>query len=153
MACAIKTVCPCPYIWKNQIQKSKNGSKETHCFSGFCYLIIACCVFLTSGNTSIKQENVTPESVHISGKRIWNSNQCSTCHSIFGLGGHLGPDLTNLNSRQDKSYIHNIIRTGLKKMPAYDLTDAEIQSLHAYFQYLNELGSYPGKSVKEDYFG
>lgn len=119
----------------------------------FGYIVVACCVFFSSGNAKNHNASSSQHGSYLEGKQIWNSHQCSICHSIFGLGGHLGPDLTNVSSRQDDIYIRNIIRTGVKKMPSYDLSDEEMSALYDYFYYLNTLGTYPGKSVKEDYFG
>jgi nitric oxide reductase subunit C len=124
-------------------------------FIAFCYLTICVLVVFTSG-----QQNNHPMSVDVSnadrmekGKTVWQQNGCVVCHSIYGLGGHLGPDLTNVFSRMGESYIQNIVTTGLKKMPAYTFSSTELQSLTAYFEYLDQLGKYPLNSVREEYFG
>ncbi|MCH7870146.1 MAG: c-type cytochrome, partial [Planctomycetes bacterium] len=43
-----------------------------------------------------------------SGLAIWRENNCQACHQIYGYGGFLGPDLTNLMDRrpdEDWKYI------------------------------------------------
>lgn len=88
------------------------------------------------------------------GKRIWEANGCFACHSIFGLGGHLGPDLTNVMDNRDAAYIHHVLKTGLNRMPAYsEFTPAELDALVAYFEYLRGLGAYPLQSPWTQSFG
>ena len=33
------------------------------------------------------------------GRLVWQKYNCHTCHQLYGLGGYLGPDLTNVYSR------------------------------------------------------
>ena len=42
-------------------------------------------------------------SIHLSkkaieGENIWLQKNCNSCHQLYGLGGYLGPDLTNIFS-------------------------------------------------------
>ena len=38
----------------------------------------------------------------INGENIWLKNNCNSCHQLYGLGGYLGPDLTNIYSTKGK---------------------------------------------------
>ncbi len=38
----------------------------------------------------------------IRGEDIWLKNNCNSCHQLYGLGGYLGPDLTNVYSVNGK---------------------------------------------------
>ena len=52
------------------------------------------------------------------GAQIFSSN-CSTCHSINGQGGNLGPDLTNIGSRSDEVLLTSILDPS--RMVSYEL--------------------------------
>ena len=40
-----------------------------------------------------------------SGKRVFQSEPCLSCHSLNGSGGHVGPDLTHVGSRRSADWI------------------------------------------------
>ena len=70
------------------------------------------------------------------GREIWRRHNCSSCHSLYGLGGFLGPDLTRLARTRSAGYMQSIIRNGNGLMPAFDLGKEESAALYAFFQYL-----------------
>ncbi|MCO6460684.1 MAG: cytochrome c [Saprospiraceae bacterium] len=74
------------------------------------------------------------------GKQIWQDNNCTACHQIYGLGGFLGPDLTNVFSKLSDEQISVKIRTGNNIMPSYNLTDKQMKELIAYLRSLNRSG-------------
>ncbi len=43
------------------------------------------------------------------GEEIFKAQGCSSCHSIGGVGGKIGPDLTHVGSRRDKDWIEEQI--------------------------------------------
>ncbi|MGC9452608.1 MAG: c-type cytochrome [Oceanipulchritudo sp.] len=118
------------------------------------YVAILCAVLLSSGRSVNHPINAAGETRRaITGKQIWQNSGCIVCHSIYGLGGHLGPDLTNVRRRFDGTYIRYIIKNGFRKMPAYPLEQDELEALVQYFDYLNQLGTYPLQSPLHDAFG
>jgi len=40
------------------------------------------------------------------GQRVYQDNNCSSCHSINGIGGTVGPELTHVGSRRDRKWIY-----------------------------------------------
>lgn len=74
------------------------------------------------------------------GRLVWQKYNCQSCHQLYGLGGFLGPDLTNVTSAKGKnnSYILGMVRSGTSQMPAFELQeneeDALIEFLHAVDQ-------------------
>ena len=73
------------------------------------------------------------------GKAIYQQYNCQSCHQVYGLGGYLGPDLTNAWS--DPSRGENIIRALLKsggnRMPNFNFDQQQIESLIAYLKYID----------------
>ena len=112
----------------------------------FYNLIVATTVILSAGN----KDAVSKEDY---GVEIWRSKNCSACHSIFGLGGHIGPDLTNTYSKGGKEYLDNVLKNGLRNMPDLKLSKTERKKLIQYLEHVNSLGEYPLKSFTDNPFG
>ncbi len=87
------------------------------------------------------------------GREVWLNYACQTCHSIYGLGGHLGPDLTNTASEGMGAYIRIVVREGRLGMPAFNLTERELDDLMAYLEMINASGHYPPRSLNDSVFG
>ena len=53
------------------------------------------------------------------GRLVWQNYNCEACHQLYGLGGYLGPDLTNVYSCIGKGpvYIKAMIKSGTGTMP------------------------------------
>lgn len=52
------------------------------------------------------------------GKRLFQAQNCSSCHSIGGVGGSVGPDLSQVGSRRDLAWLHEYIENPKGKNPA-----------------------------------
>jgi mono/diheme cytochrome c family protein len=122
------------------------------------YLGIAVVVMFSSGGAAHHHiEGGMAESGRPSvalGKGLWQQHGCGACHSIFGLGGHLGPDLTNVMRRRDETYLQHVIARGFGKMPSYaSLTLPEREWLIAYLGYVDQLADYPLQSPWTQAFG
>ena len=77
------------------------------------------------------------------GRRVWLSHNCSACHQVYGLGGFLGPDLTNVWSRRGPAHVRRVLRDGWQDMPKLNLREDEVESLERYFEYLDSTGEFP----------
>jgi len=89
----------------------------------------------------------------IMGQELWRSNGCGHCHSVYGVGGHFGPDLTNAISRRGDEYARAIISFGGARMPPQSLSDSELDQMIAYLSFIDATGTYPLQSFWKDYFG
>ena len=87
------------------------------------------------------------------GVRLWRSRNCAACHALYGLGGHLGPDLTNVISRRGRPYAAYVLSAGKGRMSAYALTESEGDALLDYLESFDALGQYPLKSPHAKPFG
>jgi nitric oxide reductase subunit C len=74
------------------------------------------------------------------GKLLWQQYNCNSCHQVYGLGGYLGPDLTNVYSRRGSGYITGLLKSGTVTMPDFHLKEAEIKSFLAYFENMDATG-------------
>lgn len=87
------------------------------------------------------------------GQLAWRNNACTSCHSIYGLGGHTGPDLTNAYSRVGEGYIRVVLEHGVRAMPALALSEDEIHAIIAYLRHADATGVYPAPNAFVSAFG
>jgi len=68
------------------------------------------------------------------GAELFVSSGCQHCHTIGGVGGHRGPNLSNIGRTKSKTEIRSQIIGGSKIMPSFrdSLDPAEIADLVAY---------------------
>lgn len=87
------------------------------------------------------------------GKILWQQNNCNSCHQVYGLGGYLGPDLTNVYSLRGPAYIRAFLQNGTNIMPDFKLQEDEIKSLIAYLQNINASGKADPRKFSIQYNG
>jgi nitric oxide reductase subunit C len=81
----------------------------------------------------------------IIGQQLWQENNCWSCHQIYGLGGYLGPDLTNIYSDKNKgpNYIKAFLNSGIKSMPKFNFSEEEKEAIVTYLKHIDNTGFYP----------
>lgn len=96
----------------------------------------------------IPTEKLTSEAVR--GQQLFQNNRCWSCHQLYGLGGYLGPDLTNIYSDEKKgsSYIKAFLNSGVKSMPQFHFDEAEKNALVEYLKQVDQTGIYPNYDAK-----
>ena len=82
------------------------------------------------------------------GKTLWQQHNCGACHQVYGLGGFLGPDLTNVYSIREADYIKAFIQAGTKTMPAFNMSDNEMAALLSYLKDVDASGIADPRSFK-----
>ena len=82
------------------------------------------------------------------GKTLWQRYNCTACHQVYGLGGFLGPDLTNVYARRNEAHIRAMLRSGTNTMPVYPLSDTEIGDLLAYLKHVDGSGQADPRTFK-----
>ena len=96
-------------------------------------------------------QNLT-ESVKL-GKKLWEKNNCMGCHTLLGEGAYYAPELTRVYERRGPQFMRALLKDpqamypGERKMVKYNFTDAEIDQLIAFFQWIGEmdLNGFPPK--------
>lgn len=87
------------------------------------------------------------------GRAVWDRAGCATCHSLYGLGGHLGPDLTDAHGRLGAPALRAIVRHGGTVMPAFPLEEADLDALLAFLAETDAGGSFAPRSLGDPPFG
>lgn len=91
----------------------------------------------------------------IQGEKLWQENNCTACHQIYGLGGYLGPDLTNIASNPKKGleYAKAFFNSGVKSMPKFNFSEKEKEHLATFLQEIDQTGFYPNTDAEFDASG
>lgn len=86
----------------------------------------------------------------IKGENLWLQNNCNSCHQIYGLGGYLGPDITNVYSKDGKGakYIKTILNSGIQTMPKFNFSEVEKDQFVQFFKEVDETGFYPSTDLE-----
>lgn len=81
----------------------------------------------------------------LEGEKHWLQNNCNSCHQIYGLGGYLGPDLTNVYSfrKGNENYLKSMFNSGIKAMPTFDFNETEKEELVQFLKEVDKTGHYP----------
>jgi len=89
------------------------------------------------------------------GFALFQEKNCVACHQFYGLGGHMGPDLTNVISAPDKGADHAraFIESGTAKMPDYGLDAAEVDALLRFLAFVDSSGAYAPRQAAINWTG
>lgn len=89
------------------------------------------------------------------GKLLYQEYNCTACHQLYGLGGYMGPDLTNVISAEGKGplYARAFIQSGTQRMPNFKLNEIQIEQLVAYLTYVDKTGTSPVRDFSINYDG
>jgi mono/diheme cytochrome c family protein len=115
-------------------------------------LAIAILVFVSTGDAGAARTRILSAEA-LTGQNLWQARNCVACHALYGLGGHTGPDLTNVISRIGEDSTQAVLAYGRGKMPPQGLTPREQQSLAAYLAYIDSTGIYPTGTFPDHAFG
>lgn len=116
--------------------------KPTFVFLMLCsaFLLYSFSIYLApTSNLSTKGYN---QKLAMDGQLVWQKHNCQSCHQIYGLGGYLGPDLTNFLSDTLKSelVLRAMLKNGVRQMPKFNMNEKEIDNLIAFLKSTNASG-------------
>ncbi len=103
-----------------------------------CFFIQTALVWWDAGPRPGSTHTITPQARY--GQALFRSHGCQSCHALYGMGGFLGPDLTNAARRVPPVRFDQLLQSGSGPMPAYALAAPERAALWAYLQALDATG-------------
>lgn len=74
------------------------------------------------------------------GQALFRRQGCQSCHALYGMGGFLGPDLTNAARRVPPARFAQLLHDGAGPMPAYRLDASAQAAIGAYLQAVDATG-------------
>lgn len=89
------------------------------------------------------------------GKEVYDSNGCSSCHSIDGHGGDSGPDLSKVGADRAGTFLRDVLTDPGANLPLDTAGLQERSAYHAYEMYrvtLDDGKTVTGTRVNEDSF-
>lgn len=106
-------------------------------FLGYSMHIYWLPVFSKDSNDPITAEKIA------AGRQVWQKYNCQACHQLYGLGGYLGPDLTNVYSRlyESPEALKIFFKGGLKQMPVFNMSPEEEDLLVEFLKATDKSGS------------
>lgn len=136
------------------MQFSENLALKNRMVMGIILLVFLCYnFFIYTQNPPVKAQKMSE--LAIKGEQIYQKNNCTACHQFYGLGGYLGPDLTNVISAKGKgaAYVNAFLNSGIKTMPNFNFNEEEKEALVAFLEAVDKTGSYPIYETSNNTFG
>jgi len=88
------------------------------------------------------------------GASLYQQHNCQSCHQIYGFGGFLGPDLTNVakmyGPRGLRSRLDYALGSGPGQMPIIDVPPEDIDALTAWLVAMDETGTGQARIERPD---
>lgn len=91
------------------------------------------------------REAITPAVAH--GKKLWETNDCIGCHTLFGEGAYFAPELGNVYKRRGPDFIKAWIQSqpthtpGRRQMPQFNFSDQDLDDVVAFLKYASEINT------------
>lgn len=110
--------------------------RPIHVFIGLCILFLTFSFNIYLIPADFKKETDRDLSLAAEGRLVWQKYNCQSCHQLYGLGGYLGPDLTNVYSRlyENSDALKIFFKGGIKQMPVFEMTPEEEDLLVAFLK-------------------
>ena len=87
------------------------------------------------------------------GLKLFQAHNCVACHQFYGLGGYMGPDLTNVISTKGAGYARAFLMSGTQRMPNFNLKESELDAMVAFLEFVDASGEYPIAEYDVDWYG
>ena len=118
-----------------------------------CFVLIGLFILQTGLTYTVSTEAPIPAAeLNASAQRgesLYREFNCTACHQFYGLGGYMGPDLTNVTITKGKGpeYARAFIIHGSGRMPALGVSKEQADDLVAFLEAVAATGTYPIRNV------
>lgn len=118
--------------------------------SVFFFLLFVALIFDTTSALPKRDHREKITQQVISGKKLWERNNCIGCHSLLGEGAYFAPELGNVYKRfgKSKEAIIAFIKSrpvegvkGRRSMPQFNLSDEELNALAEFLKWTSEINT------------
>ncbi len=135
------------------VHEKNNVKKNRLVMTALVVMVIIYNITIYTQGTSNNTPKMSAQA--ISGEKIYQDNNCTSCHQFYGLGGYLGPDLTNVISNPIKgpAYVKAFLNSGVKSMPKFNFTEEEKDALVQFLTEVDSTGYYPIVDAEKDATG
>lgn len=96
--------------------------------------VLVACFALQTGLVYSDDVDIHLSEDAIQGRKLFHEGSCQVCHQLWGQGGFLGPDLTNVASRIDETRLSSLLTVGSGQMPALGLDARQIAFIRAFLE-------------------
>ncbi len=121
-------------------------------FSILCTSFIAySATVYTSGTDAANTDPISEQARR--GQDVFQDHNCIACHQFYGLGGYMGPDLTNVISNRGAPYARAFIVAGTERMPRFEMPTEDVDALIAYLEFVDGTGTYPPREYEVHWHG
>ncbi len=106
--------------------------------------LVLCFALQTTLVYSDEPSPVQLQGAALEGSRLWHRHGCQVCHQLYGFGGFLGPDLTNVASRfhgaQLGERLRIVMTRGSGQMPPFELEPGDVEAFAAFLVQMDQTG-------------
>ncbi len=128
-------------------------ARHTFFFLSTLFLIYSFTIYITPMVTTDNTHYDQTEAAE--GRLVWQEYNCQSCHQFYGLGGYLGPDLTNIMSQPGKGelYLKAMVKSGTKQMPSFTVPDKKMKELIEFLKSVDASGKADPRTFETNKFG
>ncbi len=130
------------------------GSAKPWILGSMCAAFAVYSLYVYTAGTESAEGRPLTRSVK-AGLDLYQEKNCVACHQFYGLGGYMGPDLTNVISDPDKggAYARSFLESGTERMPDYGFSESEIDDLIQFLEFVDATGQYPPQQTELRWYG
>lgn len=138
---------------EQDVKRRRWKARHTFFFLSGLFIMYSFDIYITP--LSMKSEYPCNKKKVLDGQLVWQNHNCQTCHQLFGLGGYLGPDLTNVISEPGKgeNVVKAMVNSGSGQMPAFSMEEGEMDNLIEFLKSVDATGTADPKSFKKNSLG
>ena len=122
-------------------------------YFGLIGLFVVQSILTWSTSTAVPEGMGMLNEQALRGRTLFSQFNCTACHQFYGLGGYMGPDLTNVTSNNGPAYAKALIMRGSATMPDLGVTSEQADDLVAYLEAMAASGTYPIRELDLTWYG